>query len=103
MIHHRVSPRDVLGFIICCAEFLLVGKDAINACPANNSICTNTDPSYMCTCAEYYTGDGYTECIDIDECALNGTEALCGTIANGIKVCINYGQLIYMTCNIIYI
>ena len=67
------------------------GLDAINACPANNSICTNTDPSYQCSCAPYYTGDGYFTCEDIDECSVNGTEALCGTVANGNTVsCLTY-------------
>lgn len=46
-----------------------------------NSLCTNTEGSYFCSCPVGHTGDPRTGCTDIDECSLNS----CG--AN--TVCIN--------------
>ena len=58
-----------------------------------NSLCTNTEGSYFCSCPVGHTGDPRTGCIDIDECSLNS----CG--AN--TVCIN--SIGSFTCQVIII
>lgn len=44
--------------------------------------CTNTLGSYSCQCPEGHTGDAYKQCLDIDECQIEGS---CGIGAE----CIN--------------
>jgi len=70
----------------------ITGKETGQACPTPNSECVNTEGSYICQCQEYYTGDGYTSCVDTDECA-TGT-ANCTEVENGDTV--SYIRLIIL-------
>ena len=47
---------------------------------AANATCTNTHGSYDCACNDGYRGDGYSQCLDIDECVEN--ISMCDTNAN---------------------
>jgi len=51
-----------------CDQDINECSDYTHECP-RNADCTNTDGSYTCGCADGYTGDGYVECRDVDDCA----------------------------------
>lgn len=74
------DPTDIAAGCIdineCDTSVGPVGRCGINA------LCSNTLGSFMCHCPEGYTGDAYKQCIDIDECQIEGT---CGVGAD----CIN--------------
>ena len=45
--------------VVQCVVFLLIDINECSAMPCgNNSICNNTDGSFVCTCDSGFTGDG---------------------------------------------
>lgn len=52
-----------------------------------NAQCFNTLGSFQCSCQSGYSGDPYSKCVDIDECAGNpcGPGAQCVNLAGGYK------------------
>jgi len=75
----------------------------VSGCEARNGECHNTDGSSYCECLSgYVTNETQTNatlgvegsCVDIDECSLTGTEAIC----HGNATCTNIPGSVNCTC-----